>query len=112
MKIGIDAVEINRFQKSLANGGSAFIKQNFHERELGKSLDVASLAGKFAAKEAIFKSGYLSKPDTLAVMILKQEDGTPYAADENYIRIKGLELSITHTDTMAIAVAIYLPDEK
>lgn len=58
--IGIDVVDIDRIRKAGEKWKEPFLKKLFTERELsycnGKNNPWASLAGRFAAKEAIMKA--------------------------------------------------------
>lgn len=58
--IGTDIVEIERIKKAVAVNGERFLKRIFTDAELnfclGKKDPYPSLAARFAAKEAVFKS--------------------------------------------------------
>jgi holo-[acyl-carrier protein] synthase len=58
--IGVDLVQVARVQQALQRHGQRFLKRVFTEREIGYCLQrrrqYASLAARFAAKEAVFKA--------------------------------------------------------
>jgi len=59
MKIasGVDLIEIERFQAAVSRHGSRFLERVFTEMELKEAGDrPASLAARFAAKEAVAKA--------------------------------------------------------
>lgn len=109
MEIGIDIVKISEFAEKLSSGGESFLNQNFSSAEL-TNRDPVHLAGIFAAKEAVFKTGFLEKPDFKAVQILNKSNGTPKVFDANGKEIKELKVSITHTKEVVASVAIYIQD--
>lgn len=104
MKVGIDIIEIDVFKKSLSEGGDSFINKNFSEREAGSPAE--SLAGKFAGKEALFKSGYTDSEDLRDFEVLNDENGAPYFVDRDGNMVDGISISIAHTDKTAVAVVI------
>ena len=80
-----------------------FYKQNFSTSEIAwcilQSQPLASFAGKFAAKEAIVKADnvYATLP-IHQIEILNTPNGKP--------QFKGFQISISHTPSTAVAVAI------
>ncbi len=109
-KVGTDIVEIARIEKAVKKRSERFINSIFTEREIEylnkKKMKAESIAGGFAAKEAFSKylgtgiSGFSFKD----IEVLHKENGKPY------IVFKGTEsradLSISHTDALAIAVVV------
>jgi holo-[acyl-carrier protein] synthase len=54
---GVDLIEIERFQAAVSRHGSRFLERVFTETELKEAGDhPASLAARFAAKEAVAKA--------------------------------------------------------
>jgi phosphopantetheine--protein transferase-like protein len=106
MSIGIDIINIDHFRSALTSGGQTFLNNNFHPAETVNKTN-EHLAGVFAAKEAIIKTGYVKVLDYLAVQILNAVNGKPVVYDAEGNEIADLELSISHTDTTAVAVAIW-----
>jgi len=108
-KIGIDSVEISRFKKLLQEGKNQFIKNTFSvlEQEYCNShKDSAThYAGTFAAKEAVRKlSAKFHLPfNELEVRHLKGGMPVMYIKGK---RDQSVSISITHTSSLASAVAI------
>lgn len=116
--IGVDAVEIDRFRRSLERTPS--MKARLFTRE---ELDyvkphddpTASLAARFAAREAVMKAmgvglGAFEFHD---VWVQRAESGRPTLAVTgraqqiaNELGVTDWHLSITHTDSTAIAYVI------
>ena len=114
MRVGIDAVEIARIEKSLGING--FKERVFSEKEIsmldGKGGHAQSYAGNFAAKEAFSKAlGTGVRGFSLnEISILRDELGAPYLELIGNAKeaAKGLSftVSLTHTTTDATAVVI------
>ncbi len=116
--IGIDAVDIDRFRRSLARTPS-MQQRIFTERELAyvapKADPVPSLAARFASREAVMKAmglglGAFGFHD---VWVEHRDSGEPHlcitgrAAELATERgIATWHLSITHTDLVAIAYVV------
>jgi len=118
--IGIDIIEIKRVEKALKKWGKLFEKRVFTQKErenasyLRKKAKLTYLAGRFAAKEAVFKSlgGGISWQD---VEILTKENGQPYLTLTKKTKevldkkgIKKILLTISHNNDYAIAQAMAL----
>jgi len=104
--IGVDIIEIERVAAVLKRRGAAFLKRVFtkNEREQIKDRSAATIAGRFAAKEAISKAlgtGIGSALSFQDIEILTSLSGKPVA------KCKGqpIDISISHNKTSAIAVA-------
>ena len=115
---GIDLIEIERFEKIEPALRDRFIHRVLTEKERIEIKDsIASLAGKFAAKEAVVKAlgcgiGPISFQD---MEILHDANGRPVLilqknalklVDE--LNIKEWSLSISHSQHYAVATAIFL----
>ena len=118
--IGIDAVDIERFRGVLARRPS-MRQRLFTSAELEslsqRSDDVASLAARFAVREATMKAlGVgLGAFDFHDVSVHKDPSGAPMlrvaGRAETLARQNGIEgwhVSITHTDSVAMAVVAAL----
>lgn len=118
LRTGIDLVEISRLEELDESIRQRFLERIFTPRELqqvGNSL--ASLAGRFAAKEAAAKAlgtgiGVVSWQE---IEILRGEEGEPLLILQGkaleIARGLGLEtwsISITHNRTTAAAVVVAL----
>jgi holo-[acyl-carrier protein] synthase len=116
--LGIDIIEIRRIQIALKDFKERFLKRIFTQREIDLYQDrVDSLAVRFAAKEAVFKS--LSKPGLYfswqEVEILTAEDGRPVVKlygeilkRANELGLNSMEISLSHSRDNAIAMVIGL----
>ena len=116
--IGVDAVDIERFRRSLQRTPS-MRERLFTEHELAyvapKIDPVPSLAARFASREAVMKAmglglGAFGFHD---VWVERRESGEPHlnvtgrAAELAHERgIETWHLSITHTDQVAIAYVV------
>jgi holo-[acyl-carrier protein] synthase len=116
--VGVDIVKVARFEKFADAPQDAFMKRVFTERELeylaGRSAQ--SIAGMFAAKEAIAKAlgtGFRGF-EPRDIEILHKENGRPYAALHNGAKKTArrkrsrrfcVHISISHTATDAVAYA-------
>lgn len=109
--IGCDIVNLARIQKAMDKEGFDRI---LTEREhalyavLQGMRKVEWLAGRFAAKEAIFKAIHKQIPCTIYdIEILSDEVGAPYCTLEQV----DVQISIAHEKEYAIAYAIGLSKE-
>ena len=112
--IGIDVVDIERFKSSL-DRTPGLIENLFTENE--RTKPISSLAARFAVREATMKAlGVgLGAFDFHDVSVEKQSSGAPrlvvtgraLALAESH-GVGGWHVSITHTDTVAMAVVAAL----
>ena len=117
---GIDLVEIDRVGQLLERHGQRFLQRCFTEGELayanGRRRQIEHLAGRFAAKEAIFKvlgTGWGQGVAWTDAQILRRPAGQPYVemfgrglAVAQGLGIDQWWISITHTAQHAMASAI------
>ena len=117
---GIDIVPIPKFQKLVTK--EKFLSRNFTETEINycknKHNSAIHFAGKFAAKEAVSKALKLEWKEGLnwkEIEILNEESGAPTAILHkqtksifNKSRYTELQISISHCDEYAVAVAVVL----
>jgi len=119
--VGTDLVEIDRFRLAMTRRGSRFAERLFSEDErryADRHRDPAPrLAARFAAKEAVMKAlGVgLWKFAFRDVEVVRAPSGAPSialrakAADLASARgVGSWQLSLSHTDVTAIAVALAL----
>ncbi len=104
-KVGIDLVELKDIEKQINN--LRFINKILSEKELQifnsfklEKRKIEFLAGRFAAKEALFKADN-QKKRYREISILISDNGAPYVDGEEDISI-----SITHTATQALSIVI------
>ena len=112
--IGIDILEIKRIEEKAKS--EKFLIGIFTQYELlyyqKKGKNPATLAGIFCAKEAVAKAlgtGFsIFKP--IHIEILHDDLGAPYVTlhspAKEFLNSKKLNISISHTDTIATAIAI------
>ena len=116
-KVGVDVEDI----EAINIDNDTFVSRNFTSQEQAyckkAASPQASFAGRWSAKEAVFKSlGVLSKGAGAAladIEILSDENGAPKvtlrgdakkAADQ--AGVKNVNVSISHSEKQAIAVAV------
>jgi holo-[acyl-carrier protein] synthase len=125
--IGIDMASISEIDRigegikgKAAAQQNAFVRRTFSERELAAALErhnpAEYLAGRFAAKEAVFKAvAPLTKEgfDLRRVETLTRADGSPYvvpgpelSAAMEEAGISELLVSITNEDDYAVAMVL------
>jgi holo-[acyl-carrier protein] synthase len=119
--LGIDLVEIERVAQSLERHGSAFAERILHpEEDMGRVQapeGATHLAGLFAAKEAVMKAlgTGMAGAAFKEIAVLNRAGGEPYVrlsgrALETATKrgVRDWHVSITHSRTMAAAVAVAL----
>lgn len=112
--IGVDIIEIDRIKK--ASSSQSFLKKVFTDKELDLiENSTQSLAGNFAAKEAVakaFGTGFksISPKD---IEILRNNAGKPFVVLynnalklKNKNKITNVHISISHNKTDAVAFAV------
>jgi len=124
MGIGIDAVNVERFTRTVEKRGEEFLSRIFTEKELeyaGKKKGYyMHMAGKFAAKEAVKKAlpdGAQIGLNWFNIEILNGEDGKPYVvlhgqAKElmDKFKLSQVLVSISHTRDIAASNALVVKD--
>lgn len=110
--IGCDIVEIERIKKLIQHQGFLKIltekeQQYFHT--LSKQRQIEWLAGRFAAKEAVFKAISKQYPQMMIskIEVLSDADGRPYV----YFPDCEVHVSISHEKQYAIAYAMAFKKE-
>ncbi|SFJ50515.1 MULTISPECIES: holo-ACP synthase [Terrisporobacter] len=124
LDIGIDIIEIERIKKALVKR-ETFLKKLFTDKEIelfeSKGYRAETIAGNFAAKEAISKSlglgirGYNLKD----IEVLRDELGKPIVKTHNNLEqicknhdVLEIKVSISHGKDYAIANAMTIIREK
>ncbi len=118
---GVDITEVRRMRLAIEKWGESFLNRIFTPDELGnakKRIGVSSfsmkkavlyqhLAGRFAAKEAVFKALGDPQLSWKDVEILNDRDGKPFCKILNRLgKNKDVHVSISHVKTYAVANAI------
>jgi phosphopantetheine--protein transferase-like protein len=110
LNVGIDVIEIERFRnKPLNKKNDSFYHSIFTESELSYCMKYSDpyphLAGIFAAKESLLKC--LTTPiEMLEIEISHNPDGKPHVSTHSRIKAIQVRISITHTRSIAMAIAI------
>jgi phosphopantetheine--protein transferase-like protein len=107
--VGIDMEPTSSFTLVVDFREDEFYKQNFHPSEISYCIvqpnQLQSFAGLFAAKEALVKAdNHLLGRAFNSIVITHSDDGKP--------QYEGFQISISHTDSLAVAVAVQLPNQE
>jgi len=110
IKVGTDIVSINRIKESVEQFGDKFLKRFLTENEIQRAKKIESIAGLWAAKEAISKAfgcGIGKELSFQDIEIYKDSKGAPYFIIKNSsFNVIDSSLSISHDKDFAIAVVI------
>ena len=111
--IGIDIVSIDRIAAAKSKHGDLFLRKFLNNSEIELAKNSATIAGFWAAKEAISKAlgcGIGAEFGFSDVTIYKDNKGAPKIKVASHITskfgIKNSSLSITHDGGFAIAAVI------
>ena len=113
MKIGTDIIQISRIEKSLEKFGDNFKMKFLNSEEIALAKKIESIAGFWAAKEAIAKAlgcGIGAELTFHDIILRKNAKGAPSfslseEAQQKHL-IKDASLSISHDAGFAIAVVV------
>ncbi len=128
MKIttGVDIVGIERMDKAMGRWGTRFLEKIFTRKELTQAkergLPAQHLAGKFAAKEAVFKAlSEFRNGESLQwrdIEVLNYTDGRPQVflhkgADsiQKKFILSQIQVSISHDKQWAVASAVVVSEK-
>jgi len=110
IKVGTDIVNISRIKNSIDKFGEKFLERFLTQNEIKRVKKIESIAGLWAAKEAISKAlgcGIGKELSFMDIEILKDSKGAPYFALKNSnFTVIDSSLSISHDKDFAIAVVI------
>ena len=113
MKIGTDITVVSRIENSINKFGDKFLGKFLNEEERTRAKRVESVAGYWAAKEAVAKAlgcGIGAELSFHDIIIYKDEKNAPHFKLSNKAQkqhnIKNSSLSIAHDGGFAIAVVI------
>ena len=123
MKIatGVDIIEIERFEGTMDRQGQRFKKRFYTARELEQVGDnIASLAVRFAAKEAISKAlgTGMGKTRPIEMEVVRDDVRAPHVhlhgeakrIAEN-LGLHTWSISLSHSDKYAVAFVVAMGDE-
>lgn len=113
---GVDLIEIERIRDAMKLHGDRFLNRIYTEKEIAENSGrIESLAGRFAAKEAVAKSLGCGIGDVAwkEIEILRGNSGEPilvlHGAAEKKSKDRGVvrwSVSVSHTKTHAVALAV------
>lgn len=108
---GVDITEVKRLRQAVEKWGDGFLHRVFTGEELENAKTRGSLyqhlAGRFAAKEAVFKALGDAGLNWKDVQILNDKDGKPFCVIRNGKNKKlDVHISISHVKNYAVANAI------
>ena len=113
MKIGTDIIQIKRIERSLEKFGNKFKMKFLNSDEITLAKKVESIAGFWAAKEAIAKAlgcGIGAELTFHDIILTKNAKGAPSfiltEEAQKVHQIKDASLSISHDAGFAIAVVV------
>ena len=111
MKLGTDIVQIERIKKAIDKQGLRFKERYLSQSEIEMAKKTDSLAGLWAAKEAVAKAlgcGIGKELSFHDIVVAKDEKGSPYFTlskkAKSLHKIKESSLSISHDGGFAIAI--------
>ncbi|MGE5308663.1 MAG: holo-ACP synthase [Deltaproteobacteria bacterium] len=109
---GVDITEVGRLRRAVEKWGESFLNRIFTQDELKAARKRATmfqhLAGRFAAKEAVFKAMGEKDLAFKDFEILNDPDGKPVCKVVRGKKAKGVDIlvSISHVKNYAVASAI------
>ncbi len=116
LRTGIDLIEISRIEDVLARHGKRYLERIYTAAELDQiGQDAESLAGRFAAKEAVAKALGCGIGDVTwkEIEVLGDEQNAPNltlygaaAQKANELGLQTWSVSISHSLSHAVAVAV------
>jgi len=119
---GVDIIEIQRFAGTIERQGERFKKRFYTPQELEQvGENIASLAVRFAAKEAVSKAlgTGMGKVRPIEMEVVRDEKRAPHLhLHGEALRVAeslGLHtwsISLSHSDAYAIAFVVAIGDEK
>ena len=115
MKIGTDITAVSRIENSLEKFGDKFLNKFLNKEEMKLAQKTESIAGYWAAKEAISKAlgcGIGAKLTFHDIILYKDEKNAPHfrlsKKAQKYHKITKSSLSIAHDGGFAIAMVIII----
>lgn len=107
---GIDIIEIPRIRKAVETWGERFLAKVFNPEEIAyaqqHTIPYPHFAGRFAAKEAIYKALGDRKLSWKDLTIINDSDGKPSCRLLNSSFKGRIHLSISHSKFYAVAGAV------
>ena len=108
---GVDIIEVSRLKNAIERNGKRFLNRIFTQRELKKAEEYNAfyqhLAGRFAAKESVFKALSDRRLRFKDIEVINDHEGKPYCSLINSSKNKvNIHISISHIKNYAVASAI------
>jgi len=107
---GVDIVEIPRIRKAVETWGDRFLTRIFNSEEIAyarkHTISYPHYAGRFAAKEAIYKALGDRTVTWKDLTIVNDPDGKPICRLEGKSFKGRIHLSISHSKFYAVASAV------
>jgi holo-[acyl-carrier protein] synthase len=111
--IGIDIVKVERIARLIERFGNDGLKRFLNESEIKEASNVYSIAGLWAAKEAVGKAfgcGICAQLGFLDISVKRDALGAPkaYLSEKaaRFFNVETVEISISHEKEYAIATAL------
>ena len=119
--LGVDIAEVGRIRASIERHGDHFLRRVFTPAEIayckGHRNKYERYAGRFAAKEAAMKAlgtGWRRGVRWVDLEVVRQKSGRPMLELHsvsrqiaNQLSVKHIAITITHTETQALAQVIF-----
>jgi len=116
LRVGVDLIEIARIERAIQRYGARFLEHTFTEQERQEfGWQAASLAARFAAKEAVSKAlgTGIGRVGWLEIEVVRGPAHQPLlrlhgsaARLANELGLTEWSLSLSHTATYAIAMVV------
>ncbi len=118
--VGTDIIEVDRIRR-IVDSSDAFIKKIYTKNEYNYCIEKGkgryqSFAGRYAAKEAVFKAlgtGYRDGFKFSEIEIVNDDLGKPCVKTSGRVKefiakhgIKNIHISLTHVEANAVAFAV------
>lgn len=101
---GIDIVYIPEFERNLNLSKKNFLDRVFTKKEIGQNKKIESLAGIFAAKEAVVKALGLKPSQWKEIKIVKKVHKPKVILTKKLnVKLKSCDISISHSENYAVA---------
>jgi len=120
LRTGVDLIELERIERAIRHYGARFLERVFTPRELAEvGENTASLAARFAAKEAVAKALGTGIGDVgwQEIEILRGPARQPNlhlsgraATLADQLALNTWSLSLTHSQSQAIALVVAIGD--
>lgn len=108
--VGVDIIEIERIKEAIESFKNRFLTRIFNDEEIAyaesRVIPFQHYAGRFAAKEAVYKALGEKTLTWKDMTILNDAQGKPQVFLKHSILNKKIHLSISHSKYYAIAQAI------